>query len=265
MKKLLLLFILSTISLSAQERKTLYGTVSDSINAIRNVHVINMQTKQATYTDINGNFRIFAKIGDSLKVTSIQYDTKFYKVNKVSFGFNDLHIFIDKKVYELDEVHVKNTDLLGNLTSDINKTPRDKKAEALEKLMDFSKIDMTAPTKDDHIDKRVRPHIVESDPTKAFAGAGTSIGMPFKYSERLWALRRDLAFKKSFPAKILNNFGEQFFFEELKIPVERYYHFLEYCNPLGIENLYKKGNHLKVIEILKQEHVEYLKIINKQD
>ena len=103
--------------------------------------------------------------------------------------------------------------------------------------------------------------LFRTDPNLAFVGAGAGVEIPFKYSERLWALRRDLAFKKSFPARILNELGQKFFFEELKIPVEQYYHFLEYCNPLGIEKLYKDGNILAVIEILKKEQIEYLKII----
>ena len=117
---------------------------------------------------------------------------------------------------------------------------------------------------DDYIDKRVRPQINETDPTRAFAGAGTSVYIPFKHSERLWALRRNLAYKKSFPYKILSELGEKFFFDELKIPVEKYFHFLEYCNPLGIEKLYKKGKTLEVIKILRQEHVTYLDIIKKE-
>jgi hypothetical protein len=58
--------------------------------------------------------------------------------------------------------------------------------------------------------------------------------------------------------------GEDFFFIQLKIPKERYYHFLEYCNPLGIEKKYKNGEILEVIEILKNESSNYLKIINKK-
>lgn len=264
MNKLLFLFCLITISLTAQKRKPLYGKVIDSISQVKNAHIINLKTKQATNTNNSGDFKIFAKIGDSLKVTSVGYYNKIYTVNQVSFGFNDLVIFINKRNYLLEQVNIKKTDLLGSLTADTKKTPKDRKAEALEKLMNFSDIDMNAPATDDHIDKNVRPHQVRTDPNMSFVGAGTTISIPFKHSERLWALRRDLAFKKTFPAKILNELGEDFFFKELKIPVERYYHFLEYCNPLGIENLYLQQKKLEVIKILTEEHVEYLKIIKKQ-
>lgn len=264
MKRILFLFFLVSLSVFSQERKTMYGKVFEDTSPVKNAHVINVQTKKATYTNPDGDFRIFAKIGDSLRVTSVQYETKIYVVNDLSFGFNDVQIFLKRKVVELDEVSVKLNDLNGTLSSDIKKTPKDRRAEALAKTMDFSNIDMDAEVPDDHIDKNVRPHLVNTDPTMNFAGAGTKIYMPFKYSEKLWALRKELAFKKSFPTKIFNELGEKFFFEQLKIPVERYYHFLEYCNPLGIEKLYQENKILEVIKILEEEHVEYLKIIKKQ-
>ena len=94
---------------------------------------------------------------------------------------------------------------------------------------------------------------------------GATIVMPFKYSERLWALRKELAQKRAFPYKIMSELGEKFFFDELKIPIEKYFHFLEYCNPLGIEDLYKNGRTLEVIKILKEESESYLKIIKEQE
>jgi hypothetical protein len=45
---------------------------------------------------------------------------------------------------------------------------------------------------------------------------------------------------------------------------EKYFHFLEYCNPLGIENLHKEGKNLELIKILRTESISYLKIIKKE-
>jgi hypothetical protein len=72
-----------------------------------------------------------------------------------------------------------------------------------------------------------------------------------------------LAFKKAFPFKILSELGEKFFFDDLKIPIEKYFHFLEYCNPLGIEKLHKEGELLEIIKILRTESVSYLIIIEE--
>jgi hypothetical protein len=96
------------------------------------------------------------------------------------------------------------------------------------------------------------------------AGAGAIAIIPFKYSEKLWALRKKLEQKKQFPYKILSELGDKFFFDELKIPIDNYFHFLEYCNPLGIEELHKKGRNLEIIKILKTESKTYLKLIKKE-
>ena len=43
-----------------------------------------------------------------------------------------------------------------------------------------------------------------------------NIVMPFKDSERLWALRRKVSFQRSFPLLLISEFGEPFFEEDLK-------------------------------------------------
>jgi hypothetical protein len=88
--------------------------------------------------------------------------------------------------------------------------------------------------------------------------------IPFQNSAKLWALRKDLAQKKAFPYKILSELGEKFFFDELKIPLDKYFHFLEYCNTLNIETLHKDGKLLEVIKILRTESISYHKIIKKE-
>lgn len=264
MKKFLFLFFIGCIAVSAQQRKLIYGKVIDSVDIIKNVNIINLQSNQGTFSNDFGEFIMYAKENDTIKLTSVQYETKLYVVKKSDFGIEKMLIYLTRKTYELDEVTVRKHDLKGSLDLDRKKAKINKKDSLLRRRMDFTNVDMKAKTKDDYIDMRVRPQIVRTDPNLRFVGAGAKITMPFKYSERLWALRRELAFKKSFPALIFNEFGANFFFKELKIPVERYYHFLEYCNPLGIERLYKQGKKLEVIKILQKEHTEYLKIIQKK-
>ena len=116
---------------------------------------------------------------------------------------------------------------------------------------------------DDYIDTRVRPNEIRTDPNSAFVGAGSSISMPVGDSKKLWALRRKLAKKKAFPIKLLKELGEDYFYKELKIPIDKYYHFLDYCNFKGIEDLYYNDKLLEVIKILYEESVAYLKTIKK--
>ncbi|MGG8494938.1 carboxypeptidase-like regulatory domain-containing protein [Tenacibaculum sp. TC6] len=263
MKKIvLILVLLSTLhTFSQNSRKFIFGKIYDKVGVLSNVHIINTSTRRATYSNDEGEFKIPAKPNDSLRFSFVGYETKLVLISKKHFSISDNIFYLEKTTYTLDEVQLKKHNLSGSLSSDLRQTPKDRKEEALKQTMDFSNVDMTVVEDDDYIDEKVRPHVVNTDPTRLFVGAGTAKNIPFGYSKRLWALRKELAFKKGMPTKLMAELGEKFFFEDLKIPPERYYHFLEYCNPLGIENLYKKGKKLEIIKILQQESKSYLKII----
>lgn len=266
-KKLLLILIFISIKcISQSTTKYVFGVLYDEMETLPGAHIINATSNKATYSNDNGEFKIRATLKDTLKITSVGFKTLTFSVKNTHFGISENKFFLKKNIYELDEITIKKHNLIGSLSSDLKQTPEDKKANALAKTMDFSKVDMKAKTKDDYIDVYVRPPSAETDPTRlnGVSGSGAKAVMPFKYSEKLWALRRELAFKESFPSKLISDFGESFFFKELKIPVEKYHHFLEYCNPLNIEELYQKGNLLEVIKILRKEHTSYLKLIKKE-
>ena len=169
------------------------------------------------------------------------------------------------KTVELDEFDLKRHDLDGYLSLDRKKTPVDLKGKALKNTMDFSGVDMRVRYDGDFIDQNVRPPVAVVDPTAMFVGAGARAVIPFKYSQRLWALRRNIAFRESFPGMLLSEFGEEFFENDLKIPENKYHNFLEYCNPLGIENLYKENRKIELINILRKESKTYLKLLETEE
>ncbi|WP_435414766.1 hypothetical protein [Polaribacter aestuariivivens] len=256
------LFSISTYSQSG--RAIINGKVTDSLSTVRNANIINLKTNQGTFTADDGEFRIFVKEGDSLRVSSIQHNTTFVIINKKNIESKFINVKLYYKTIVLDTFELRRNNLSGRLGIDTKSVPKNKKDSLLRSVMDFSDVNMKVVEGDDYIDKRVRPPINNTDPTRNFVGAGATAIIPFKYSERLWALRRELAVKKEFPYKIMSELGEKFFFEELKIPVENYFHFLEYCNPLGIEKLYKEGKTLEIIKMLQRESKSYLKIIKKE-
>lgn len=265
-KKLLLLFlcvfsIQNTIS--QEQRAVLRGKIIDSLGIVKNANIINLKTNQGTSSSDTGDFRIFVKNGDSLRISSIQHITKIIAIHKENIS-EEITIALVSNVYQLDEFELRKHNLTGILGIDTKNIPTNRKDSLLNLAMDFSKVNMKIVEGDDYIDKRVRPHKVMTDPTEAFAGVGAAVNMPFKYSERLWALRKKLARQKAFPYKILSELGEKFFFEKLKIPIENYFHFLEYCNPLGIEDLHRNGKILELIKILTEESIGYLKIIKNE-
>ena len=258
-KKLLSSILLLFISLTfcAQQKYTIIsGKIIDTLGIVKNANIININNNQGTFSNDEGLFRIFVAIGDSIQISSIQHVSQKIKVEKRIFEEKNIEIKLKLSTFILDEFELKRHNLSGRLGIDVKHVPKDKKDSLLRAVMDFSKIKMNTPQDEDYTDKRVRPQIVNVDPNSRFVvGAGATVNISFKYSERLWALRKDLAFKKGFPYKLIS---------ELKIPLDNYFHFLEYCNPLGIEQLHKKGKLLEVIKILKDESISYLKIIKNE-
>jgi len=266
-KKLLFsIFLFSiTIHLFSQEKKQLIrGKIQDSIGIVKNANVINLKTKQGTFSSDEGFYRIFVSKGDTLSFSSVQHLPKRIVVTEKILEQNGTDILLKSNIYELDEFDLKRHNLMGRLGIDTKEVPRDVQDSLLRNVMDFSNVNFAE--KDFTIDEieKVRPPIVNTMAGSIpMTGAGASANIPFKGSEKLWALRKELAQKKAFPYKILSELGEKFFFDELKIPVDRYFHFLEYCNPLGIENLHKEGRQLEVIKILRAESEPYLKLIKE--
>ncbi|WP_298946901.1 carboxypeptidase-like regulatory domain-containing protein [uncultured Polaribacter sp.] len=265
-KKLLLLFLLAFVvssSFSQLRRTIINGKVTDSLSTVRNANIINLKTNQGTFTSDNGEFRIFVKEGDSLRFSSVQHITKFVVVKKNNVLEKLLKIKLKYRTIVLDSIVLKKHNLSGRLGIDTKDVPFNKKDSLLREVMNLSDVDMNVVGPIDEIDK-AKPPLNNTDPTVNFAGAGASVTMAFKHSERLWALRKELARKKDFPYKIMSELGEKFFFEQLKIPVENYFHFLEYCNPLGIEKLHKEDKVLDIIKVFRRESKTYLEVIKKE-
>ena len=230
------LLLLITLGATAQnKRKFLYGFLSDELGVIANAHIINLNTQQGTFSNDLGEFRILAKPNDTLQISFVGYETKKVKVTSLHFGMEE---------NEIKDIGIK------------------KKKKAL----DFSMIDFSEKVilDIDEVDRSKPPSMIKTtDPTAKFAGVGGGFSSGLdKYSQQLKRTRKTIQFKESFPKMLLSEFGEHFFYKELNIPKDKYLLFLEYCNPLGIEKLYKQKQLLKVIAILQQESKSYLKVIS---
>ncbi len=267
-KKLLftsLLILCISNSFSQDQRKLIRGTVIDSIGIVKNANVINLKTRQGTFSSNQGLFRIFVTEGDTLSISSVQYITKKIVITEAILDQKEVKVLLKSTTYTLDEFDLKRHNLLGRLGVDAKDVPKSEQDSLLRNVMDFSNVDFTK--KDFTIDEisKAKPPIVNTMAGAiTMAGAGAAAVIPFKDSEKLWALRRKLAQKKAFPYKILSELGEKFFFEELKIPLDKYFHFLEFCNPLGIEDMHKEGKLLELIKILRAESISYHKIIKNE-
>lgn len=268
-KQLLFLFITSTTLCFSQKKKiVLKGVLKDTLGVIKNANILNLNTKKGTFSDHLGGFTITTSVDDVLQISSIQHHSQKITISKKISQKKKIIIKMYTKNYILNEVEIKRHNLSGNLLIDIKKTPKDTISELVNKMMDGIKSMtlneiMNMPTGSDevHLSKSAAPGIPNAftDGIKLYSG---TIGGGYQKKRREERKKRKQ--KEQFPDKLLRDFGKHFFFTELKIPKDKYYHFIEYCSYTNIASLYYNKKLFEVIELLKKESVQYLEIINKK-
>lgn len=95
------------------------------------IHILNKTALKFTVTDTDGSFEIFARIGDTLTISSLRYQLEELLVDKRIFDSGYLEIALKEKVNELDEIVVGKI-LTGSLQSDLENMELDTKINAYD-------------------------------------------------------------------------------------------------------------------------------------
>ncbi|CAL2103199.1 Carboxypeptidase-like protein [Tenacibaculum sp. 190130A14a] len=266
-KKLyLLIFILIATSISAQNKRPIfYGQVIDSVGPLANVHVINIHTNQGTFTNDNGEFRIFAQEKDSLQFSFVGYQTKKTILEHTNFGLSENKFFLEKQTEVLDEVVVKKHNLTGSLAIDIKKVPKDRIDDMMTSLMEgIMNIDYSTPVieKIDEIDRAKAP-IVNTSPIAN--GATLFSGSLFTSKKKLEQKIKinKLKSRDRFYKRLFTEVNKQYFIDELNIPKDSIYQFIDYCNIGKIQRFITEKNILELLKHLEDQSVAYLETIKR--
>lgn len=107
--KLLLLIALFTLSLSAQDRKTLQGVVVIGDARVPGVFIINKSAGTEAKTDARGNFTIQAKNGDRLTVYSAFTEDRDFYISQDAFKQVPYMLAVEAKTTQLETVIVNDT------------------------------------------------------------------------------------------------------------------------------------------------------------
>ena len=102
-KKIILLLTISQLSFS-QERELIQGKVIYRNINVPAANVINNTSQISTITNDQGEFEIFAKEGDEIIFSSVQYIIRTVRVNDEILKNKRLIVQINQRVRELDEV-----------------------------------------------------------------------------------------------------------------------------------------------------------------
>lgn len=263
-KILFLLLIYFPLFLGAQNKKVLLkGKTIDSLGIIKNVNIVNLKTKQGTFSNDQGLFRIYASKGDTLLFSSIQHISKKIIVSTKNIQTKEINILLKSNVYALNEITLKKNNLKGILTIDIKALPKSKRDSVLKDNLNFSNVNLNDVDLRIDDNKRAMPPITIVDPNKKFEGLNL-LGFLSLKKKRFKPIIKDNFDKNEIPNKLLTELGEDYFFKTLKIPRQQYQHFLEFCDLPKIQNLYKKGKLLQIIQVFQDKSVTYLKIVHKK-
>lgn len=261
-----IIFLLLSFSTSSQERNIqIKGKLIDSLGIVKDANIININSNQGTSSSNIGTFEIYASQGDSLQISTIQHQTKIVRIGQLNYHNKILLIQLELKTYTLDSFDLKKHNLTGRLSIDLKSVPKCKKDSILKLTMDFSNINFNHI--DIRIDENVRatPPKVRVDPNTKFEGFNFMALFSSIKSKRSRINKEKKLYNTNFQKKIMDELGEAYFFKNLKIPKDKYQHFLAYCNLLEIEKLYYNGRLLEVIQILEDKSITYHKSIRKKD
>ena len=232
------------------------GRVMHFDNPIADVHIYNISTKQGTSSNANGEFRITAKLNDTLSISHIEYTNRRIIVDEQILNQSYSIFYLEVMTNYLETVELKNHTLSGLLFTDAKSISKDsilKASHFIEEMMRIAKL----PSKNTEVYNRSASYVNDVDPI-SMNGVGGSVGIPLR--DKANELRRELRRKKNTPERIIADFGVDYFIKKLKIPENKIFNFLTYCDYRNIFELYNNNEILKVLNILTIESTSFNKI-----
>lgn len=211
---LLLLLILPSMGFSqSDELVLLRGKVICPIKELAEINIYNLRSDSGTASDAQGNFTIFVKVGDTLKCSGLQVETKKVALQKSDLAKALFVIQLVPKTINLDEVEIKDYSHINAVSLGILDKPAKKYTPAERRLKTATDLDVTA---------------------NAGLMAGGSIGLdPIlnAISGRSAMLKKELEVEKKerLIVRVESLFNADYLTEKLKIPQEYVKGFLYYA------------------------------------
>lgn len=107
------LFFIGIFESIAQVGEVVGTVVNERGEIIANAHIINASSTKGTITNVNGRFRLSAKVGDTLVFSMLSYSYLYYVVKNSDFNKEQRWTLL-KQNYLLDEVSIFSYELTTN-------------------------------------------------------------------------------------------------------------------------------------------------------
>lgn len=256
-----LLFLGLTIQ-GQDKTASVRGIVKDSLGNVAYATVINLKSKDGTYSNEYGQFIIKAKLGDSLLISTIQHKPRKLRISGEIINGKSLRIYLALNRIELEEVVVPDNDLSGSLSVDAKrrkKTRSEKKKSQMQQMLE------NAPKSSKFIsgygekpNERGTADIISKqvDPTRKFQGLGFGIKLGKSRNKKKARVRR-LEKEYKLYNQVIQLVGSEFF-QQLNITESLTTHFLSKQNKEELKKYIAKNEILDLMEFLTKRSFPYL-------
>jgi hypothetical protein len=251
---IIILLLLSADLFAQNEKIILSGIIKNDSLPIGNVQVINLSTRRGSLSNSKGEFRITAKLNDTLAFSDIQYKYKQIRVNKEQIRSKFLTVKLELNVNKLDEVVIfKNKELTNPLgLPNFGKKPLDKiereinyySQESLGKIILQTLLFKAGGINDLY-------YVVSGERKK------------FRKYKNLLDHDKLVEFQEKKAIEIREHFKDDFFIEHFSIPKEKINDFILYCIPDEMISLFDQKRYIEVIDIFYKKKDAFLKTLQE--
>lgn len=237
-----MVFFLYASTLAAQKYKLLRGKIAHPELAVAGIHVINADRGLAEITDINGFFEISVAQGEKIIFSGVQYEKRSLVITAEIFALEQITVYLEAFVNELDEVVLKPHNLSGSLTNDLgNVRPQ----------INFDDVGIPG-YKGKRKEKIVSGKSIILSTLLLPISGGINVDAVYKhlsgYYKRL-KKRRKLEAQFEVVFAIIKFYGLYFFTENYQLTPEEVYDFVLGCSEnTNLIDLFQKNRHVEVVD-----------------
>tara|TARA_R110002051_G_scaffold43769_1_gene89321 strand:+ start:7162 stop:7935 length:774 start_codon:yes stop_codon:yes gene_type:complete len=245
----LIIFLLLSAASVAQigESKNLEGKVYSDDGDVAATHVLNLTTKRATITDVNGFFTISVNMLDTLEFSAIQYKKKIVVVSTAILESKFISVGLEDALTELDEVTVTPYNLSGNLLKDLPTLELDPIVTA--STLGLPNAYVKIPTK---AERELRA--ATANPIMSFDPLLNAISGRTKMLKK--RVERNKLYDRT--ERVRDFYADSIFQKQLKIPIEKIDDFLYFCEvDAKFQRIVDTHDQIEIWEYMRQRSLLY--------
>ena len=226
---LAVVFIVLKTNAQENTEVKLEGVVKFNSTYLQEINILNKATKLGTSSDVQGNFSMYAKEGDSLLFSSLTYTNRTIKVSKTHIKSKKITVYLEPDFYQLDEIMLDKKILLNSINIAVTKG---------------------TILNNDKISNSKAPDARKLTDPNANTGGLNPIALFMMLTKKARLKRKEKRIKmrtiqqeihlqkEEFSNTIKNLYGTSFFTEWLQIPNDEINLFLDFCEGKGLSELY---------------------------